>query len=125
MRIVAATNRDLRAAIEAKLFREDLFFRISAVPISIPPLSQRGDDVLLLAEHFLERFRKEFRKPELHFTPEARVRLKEYPWPGNVRELQNTVERAAILADDNKLDSHCAPAPGAPPGDRTNAGWDD
>jgi DNA-binding NtrC family response regulator len=122
VRIVAATNRDLQAAIEAKLFREDLYFRISAVPIKIPPLSQRGDDVLLLADYFLERFRKEFRKPELHFTPEARVRLKEYAWPGNVRELQNTVERASILADDSTIDSLTLqlPAPRPTPGQMPN-----
>jgi transcriptional regulator with GAF, ATPase, and Fis domain len=122
VRIVAATNRDLQAAIEAKLFREDLYFRISAVPIKIPPLSQRGDDVLLLADYFLERFRKEFRKPELHFTPEARVRLKEYAWPGNVRELQNTIERASILADDNTIDSLALqlPAPRPKPGQMPN-----
>ncbi len=73
VRIVAATNRDLQAAIEAKLFREDLYFRISAVPIKIPSLSQRGDDVLLLADYFLERFRKEFRKPESDISRRRRA----------------------------------------------------
>ena len=98
VRIVTATNKDLRAAVEDKTFREDLYFRIAAVPITIPPLRERGDDVLLLAEHFLERFRREFRKPALALTDEARLRLRGYAWPGNVRELQNTIERAAILA---------------------------
>ncbi len=99
VRIVTATNKDLRAAVADKSFREDLYFRISAVPITIPPLRDRGDDVLLLAEHFLERFKREFRKPALKLTADARARLRTYPWPGNVRELQNAIERAAILAN--------------------------
>ena len=87
VRILTATNKDLRAAVADKTFREDLYFRISAVPITIPPLRDRGDDVLLLAEHFLERFKREFRKPALALTEDARERLLTYPWPGNVREL--------------------------------------
>jgi len=99
VRIVTATNKDLRAAVADKTFREDLYFRIAAVPITVPPLRDRGEDVTLLAEHFLERFRREFRKPALQLTPDARARLRSYPWPGNVRELQNAIERAAILAN--------------------------
>src|ERR1700720_2239643 len=87
VRIVTATNKDLRAAVADKTFREDLYFRISAVPITIPPLRERGDDVLLLAEHFLERFRREFRKPDLTLSAATIARLRSYPWPGNVREL--------------------------------------
>jgi DNA-binding NtrC family response regulator len=105
VRILTATNKDLRAAVADKTFREDLFFRISAVPITIPPLRDRGDDVLLLAEHFLERFRREFRKPALKFSDATRARLLTYPWPGNVRELQNAVERAAILANGPTIDA--------------------
>ena len=75
VRILTATNKDLRAAVAEKTFREDLYFRISAVPITIPPLRDRGDDVLLLAEHFLEKFKREFRKPLLELTEEARARL--------------------------------------------------
>ena len=115
VRIVAATNKDLRAAIEAKQFREDLFFRISAVPIAIPPLAERGDDVLLLADHFLERFRKEFKKPGLQLLPEARARLKDHAWPGNVRELQNTIERAAILADGDAISATALQLPAPRP----------
>ena len=88
-----------------KTFREDLYFRISAVPITIPPLRERGDDVLLLAEHFLERFRREFRKPSLELTRRRRARLRSYAWPGNVRELQNAIERAAILANGSEIDT--------------------
>jgi DNA-binding NtrC family response regulator len=115
VRIVTATNKDLRAAVADKTFREDLYFRISAVPITIPPLRDRGDDVILLAEHFLERFKREFRKPALVLTADARARLRTYPWPGNVRELQNAIERAAILANGAEIDSESLQLPVAKP----------
>jgi DNA-binding NtrC family response regulator len=115
VRILTATNKDLRAAVDDKTFREDLYFRISAVPITIPPLRDRGDDVLLLAEHFLERFRREFRKPDLTLTREAEARLRTYSWPGNVRELQNAIERAAILANGSAIDSKSLQLPTARP----------
>src|SRR3984885_10524672 len=115
VRIVTATNKDLRAAVADKTFREDLYFRIAAVPITIPPLRDRGDDVLLLAEHFLERFKREFRKPALKLTDDARARLRSYPWPGNVRELQNAIERAAILANGEAIDSEALQLPAARP----------
>ncbi|MHB8411736.1 MAG: sigma-54-dependent transcriptional regulator [Candidatus Acidiferrales bacterium] len=103
VRILVATNKNIQEAVAQKTFREDLYFRISSVPITIPPLRERGDDVILLAEHFLERFRREFRKPALEFTDASRARLRGYQWPGNVRELQNSIERAAILADENEI----------------------
>ena len=115
VRIVTATNKDLRAAVEDKAFREDLYFRISAVPITIPPLRERGDDVLLLAEHFLDRFKREFRKPSLALTDDARERLRTYPWPGNVRELQNAIERAAILGNGPDIDTAALRLPAAKP----------
>src|ERR1700734_1094800 len=115
VRILTATNKDLATAVAEKQFREDLYFRISAVPITIPPLRERGDDVFLLAEHFLERFRREFRKPALKFAEEARARLATYAWPGNVRELQNAIERAAILADSPEIDASDLQLPGANP----------
>ena len=115
VRIITATNKDLRAAVADKTFREDLYFRISAVPITIPPLRDRGDDVQLLAEHFLERFRREFRKPSLELTEEARGRLRSYPWPGNVRELQNAIERAAILVNGSGIDAAALQLPEARP----------
>jgi DNA-binding NtrC family response regulator len=104
VRILVATNKDLQAAVADKSFRDDLYFRISAVPITIPPLRERGDDVLLLAEHFLERFRREFRKPALELTEECVARLRSYAWPGNVRELQNAIERAAILSSGHQIE---------------------
>jgi DNA-binding NtrC family response regulator len=99
VRIVVATNRDLQKLMQEKLFREDLYFRISAVPITIPALRKRGNDVLLLADYFLDKFSREFAKPGLELSSDAKQRLLEYRWPGNVRELQNTLERAVILAD--------------------------
>lgn len=115
VRILTATNKDLRAAVADKTFREDLFFRISAVPITIPPLRDRGDDVLLLAEHFLDRFKREFRKPSLVLTDEARSRLHVYSWPGNVRELQNAIERAAILGNGSEIDAAALQLPAVKP----------
>jgi len=99
VRIVVATNRDLQKLMQEKLFREDLYFRISAVPITIPALRDRGSDVHLLAEYFLDKFSREFAKPGLELSSDVKQRLLEYRWPGNVRELQNTLERAVILAD--------------------------
>ena len=99
VRFVVATNRNLQKMAEEKQFREDLYFRISAVPMTIPPLRERGNDVLLLAEHFLEKFCREFKKAGLELSADAKDRLVAYRWPGNVRELQNTMERAVILSD--------------------------
>ncbi len=115
VRIVTATNKDLQAAVAAKTFREDLFFRIAAVPITIPPLRERGDDVLLLADHFLERFKREFHKPSLQLAAKARTRLTTYSWPGNVRELQNAIERAAILANGSEIGPEALQLPSARP----------
>lgn len=115
VRILAATNKDLQEAVQAKTFREDLYFRISAVPITIPPLRERGDDVILLAEYFLDRFRGEFRKPSLRLTDETKARLRTYAWPGNVRELQNAIERAAILAKGPDIDERALQLPEARP----------
>ncbi len=116
VRFLTATNKDLSAAVAAKTFREDLYFRIAALPITIPPLRDRGDDVLLLAEHFLERFKREFRKPSLALTEAARARLRTYSWPGNVRELQNAIERAAILANGPLIDIAALQLPPSKPG---------
>jgi DNA-binding NtrC family response regulator len=99
LRIIAATNRKLEEAVESGSFRRDLYYRLSVFPIQIPALRERGDDVLLLAAHILERFRNELRKPGLKLAPDAMSALRAHSWPGNVRELQNTLERAAILYD--------------------------
>jgi DNA-binding NtrC family response regulator len=99
VRIIAATNRDLESAVESQQFRRDLFYRLAVMPIRIPALRERGDDILLLAEHFLSRFRKELKKPRLKLSRPALDALRRHTWPGNVRELQNVMERAAILSD--------------------------
>jgi DNA-binding NtrC family response regulator len=99
VRVIAATNRDLEAAVSAKEFREDLYYRLAVVPIRIPPLRNRGEDVALIAEQFLDRFRRELRKPRLRLATGALEAMRRHSWPGNVRELQNVIERAAILHD--------------------------
>jgi len=99
VRVIAATNRDLEAAVAAGDFRQDLYFRLAVFPLRIPPLRDRGEDVVLIAEQFLERFRRELRKPRLALKPDALSALRAHRWPGNVRELQNVMERAAILYD--------------------------
>jgi len=115
IRLIAATNRDLHAAVEDNSFRQDLYFRISAVPVTIPPLRDRGDDILLLAEHFLERFRREFRKPALSLSESTKAAMLAYPWPGNVRELQNAIERAAILSPGPEISASSLQLPSARP----------
>jgi DNA-binding NtrC family response regulator len=103
VRFVAATNRNLRAAVAARRFREDLFFRLSVFPIVIPPLRERREDVLLLARHFVRRFCRELKKPDMSLSDGAREALLAHAWPGNVRELQNGIERAVILADGDTI----------------------
>jgi DNA-binding NtrC family response regulator len=99
VRLVAATNRGLKAAVAARRFREDLYFRLSVFPITVPPLRERAGDIPLLARHFVERFCRDLTKKPLVLSPEAVEQLQGYYWPGNVRELQNCIERAVILAE--------------------------
>ena len=98
-RVVAATNRDLRAAVENRSFREDLYYRLHVFEIRLPPLRERCDDILPLAEEFLAEISRAFGRPPAGISREARERLLQYHWPGNARELRNTLERAAILCD--------------------------
>ena len=106
VRIVAATNKDLKAAVENNDFRGDLFFRLAVFPVEIPPLRERGDDVLLLARHFASEIGKELRGREARLTPDAVAALRQHHWPGNVRELENAIERACILSDTMSLEPH-------------------
>ena len=99
VRIVAATNRDLEGEVAAGRFREDLFYRLNVIPLHLPPLRERGDDILLLSESFLTRFCSLKKRPTLKISPEVRKILVAYPWPGNVRELENLTERLSILCD--------------------------
>src|SRR5213082_3517715 len=98
VRIVAATNTDLAAAVQHGLFREDLYYRLNVVTLELPPLRARGQDVVLLAEFFLSRFSARYGLPEPPLTPEARRTLLAHSWPGNIRELRNTIERTILLS---------------------------
>jgi len=105
VRVIAATNKDLRAEIEESNFREDLFFRLSVIPIRTPPLRERQDDIESLIEHFLQAFSAEDNLRKKHFSPQAMERLVNHEWPGNVRELRNTVERLLIMAPGDTIDT--------------------
>jgi PAS domain S-box-containing protein len=124
VRVVSATNRDLEAMLRDGTFREDLYYRLNVFPVRIPPLRERGDDVVLLASAFAQRFARKTGRPAAPLTDECVRRLRAYPWPGNVRELQNVVERAVVISADGGLDldralPDAAPrgAPAAPAGD--------
>ena len=110
VRVVAATNRDLEAEMQAGRFREDLFYRLSVVQIRVPPLRERREDVLPLAEHFLKLFAAEHDRPVLTLSAEARRRLDEYWFPGNVRELENFIERAVALSSGAEITLEALPA---------------
>jgi len=99
VRVVAATNKDLKAAVENGQFRGDLFFRLAVFPIEVPPLRERGEDVVLLARHFASEIGRELRGREAHLSPEAVGAIQRHHWPGNVRELENAIERACIISD--------------------------
>jgi DNA-binding NtrC family response regulator len=103
VRVVAATNRNLKAAVAARQYREDLYFRLSVFPITIPPLRERADDIPMLAKYFVERFCRDLNKKSMVLTVSALEELSKYPWPGNVRELQNCIERAVILTEGDAI----------------------
>jgi len=102
-RLISATHRILTKEMERGSFRQDLYFRLNVIEISVPPLRERREDVPLLAHHFLERFRQETNKPVTRIREDALVPLQTYDWPGNVRELQNAMERAVVLAKDEVI----------------------
>jgi transcriptional regulator with GAF, ATPase, and Fis domain len=103
VRVVAATNRNLKAAVAARQYREDLYFRLSVFPITIPPLRERSNDVATLARYFIEKYCRDLNKKSLMLSPAAEDALRAYPWPGNVRELQNCIERAVILTEGDTI----------------------
>ena len=103
-RIIAASNRDIIKETEAGAFREDLYYRISVIHIKLPPLRNRGEDIMLLANYFLHRYAKEFRKRSRHFSADSIKLLETYEWPGNVRELENKIQRAVIMSDGPVID---------------------
>ena len=104
VRIVAATHKDLPVLIKKSHFREDLFYRLAVLDIAIPPLNQRGDDVLLLANHFIKKFSEEMNRPAPSFSDNALQSLKNYAWPGNVRELENLMQKLAVLIESDFID---------------------
>jgi DNA-binding NtrC family response regulator len=109
IRVIAASNRDLKADSEEGLFRLDLFYRLSVIQIDLPPLRERGDDVLLLAEHYVAYFNERLRKRIKGLTPEVEDIFRSYRWPGNVRELRNVVERVIILEDSDLITARWLP----------------
>lgn len=104
VRILASTNKDLSGLIKKGVFREDLFFRINVVTIEIPPLRERGDDILLLTQYFTNKFAEELGKPTLRFSDDALQVLKNYHWPGNVRELENVIQRLVVMTDGDVIE---------------------
>jgi DNA-binding NtrC family response regulator len=104
VRILASTNKDLTGLVMKGLFREDLFFRINVITIGIPPLRERGDDILLLTHHFINKFAEELGKPIPRFTDKALEVLKSYHWPGNVRELENVIQRLVVMTDGGLIE---------------------
>ena len=104
VRVIAATNRDLEKAVSQGSFRRDLYFRLHVVEIQVPPLRKRPDDIIELANHFLERFNEETGRKTRGFTPKATALMQHYRWPGNVRELKNVVERAVLLSQGDYID---------------------
>jgi two-component system response regulator PilR (NtrC family) len=109
VRIIAATNKEFEKEIAEGRFREDLYYRLSVIPIQLPALRERREDIPLLARHFLERFRKSMEKPVEGLSPEAVRRLEVYDWPGNVRELENTMERAVALETGGEISLRVLP----------------
>ncbi len=103
VRIISATNRDLKTAVQDKGFREDLYYRLKVIPIHIPPLRERKEDIYLLLKHFLNQYNKQFNKDFKEIADEAYEAILDYPWPGNIRELKNMIERIVLLEDDGIL----------------------
>ena len=104
VRVVAATNRDLEVEVAEGRFREDLFYRLNVIPMQLPPLRERGEDILILAEYFLRNFCFEKDRPHMQVSPSAKAMLVSYSWPGNVRELENFMERLSILCEGQKVE---------------------
>lgn len=108
VRVIASTHRDLKTMVEQGLFREDLFYRLNVIPIVVPPLRERREDIPLLAIHFLEEQRHKLKR-DLRLSADATEALKAYWWPGNVRELENVIEFAASMTDTNTISEHNLP----------------
>jgi DNA-binding NtrC family response regulator len=123
-RIIAATNRNLEALIREGRFRQDLYYRLKVLTIQIPPLRERGDDVRLLAEHFLEKFSRRYSRPQRRLSAEALRAMARYPWPGNIRELAHLVERAVLQSDGDEITPVHLGLQAAPPRLQSEEGGD-
>ncbi len=122
IRIISATNQDLEKMVREKRFRSDLYFRLRVITLAMPPLRATGEDILRIAEHYLQSHARRYGKPGLRFTPGARELLLGYAWPGNVRELRNTLEQTVLLAEDDLIAPHqLAVCPGLLHDDRAEA----
>jgi len=118
VRFIAATSRDLAKMAEEGSFREELYFRLNVVPIELPTLAERREDIRLLAHHFLKQATQRFKRPKLHFDKKIFLYLQKYPWPGNVRELKNAIERMAVLSSADRLTVEDLPREIRSPGKR-------
>jgi DNA-binding NtrC family response regulator len=120
--VVAATNRHLKAAVAARQFREDLYFRLSVFPITIPPLRERTGDIPVLARYFIDKFCRDLNKKPLALASSAEDQMRTYAWPGNVRELQNCMERAVILNEGDTIHvRHLSLSPPVPAAEANDA----
>jgi transcriptional regulator with PAS, ATPase and Fis domain len=119
-RVISATNRDLEAAVAAGSFREDLYYRLNVFSISVPPLRERGEDVVLLAQHFLSKYSASMNRVFTGFAPDALDAMRYHRWPGNVRELENAIERAVVVGTPPTVTGGDLPI--KPPGAETTAG---
>jgi two-component system response regulator HydG len=122
VRVVTATNKDLRVEVKEGRFRQDLYFRLNVVNLRIPPLRERLDDILPLARFFLDRYAVDFKKKVSGFSPEAIEKIRRYSWPGNVRELQNSIERAVLLSDGEIISANNLTQEGRAEGEAVTAG---
>jgi DNA-binding NtrC family response regulator len=104
IRIIAATNKDLRQAVKTGAFREDLFFRLNVISLTLPPLRERPDDIHALAKFFLNRHARDAKRPGMMFSPSAMEAMSRYSWPGNIRELENVVARAVVLNQSDTIE---------------------
>jgi transcriptional regulator with PAS, ATPase and Fis domain len=114
IRLICATNKNLENMVKEGLFREDLLYRINTIQIELPPLRDRGNDIIVLSEFFLRKYTRKYNKPEMRINQHAIDKLMGYSWPGNIRELQNTIEKAVILSESSVIkpeDLYLRPAP--------------
>src|SRR5690606_5311592 len=103
VRVISATHKDLSQEVQAGRFREDLYYRLLGLPIQLPPLRERGNDIILIAKHFLDQFTDDNQMSRFKISPDAQTKLLQYPYPGNVRELKSIIELAAVMATDGEI----------------------